>query len=63
MDDPIAKGYILPDAIHATDAGHRAIADIVQALGVRAAATGPRDAARIAGPDTGSGGVVTGGQR
>jgi lysophospholipase L1-like esterase len=56
MDDPIAKGYILPDAIHATDAGHAVIADLVRALDVRAAPADAREAARIVGPDTGSGG-------
>jgi lysophospholipase L1-like esterase len=31
-DDPIAMGYILPDAIHATDAGHAAIVALLQDL-------------------------------
>ncbi len=57
LDDPIAKGYILPDAIHATESGHGVIAAVVQALGVRGAAVAPREAAPVRGPDTGSGGV------
>lgn len=31
-DDPIARGYILPDAIHSTDAGHAVIAAVLTAL-------------------------------
>ena len=34
MDDPIAKGYILPDAIHATPIGHAVILEMVRSLGV-----------------------------
>lgn len=30
--DPIAMGYILPDAIHATDAGHAAIVAVLRSL-------------------------------
>lgn len=32
LDDPIAKGYILPDAIHATDLGHAVIVDVLRRL-------------------------------
>lgn len=56
LEDPIAKGYILPDAIHATDLGHGVIARAVLGLGVRGTGPANRPAPSIAPPDTGSGG-------
>jgi hypothetical protein len=41
LDDPIAKGYILPDAIHATDLGHDVIAWHVVSI------AGPRPTGRL----------------
>ncbi|MCL5114051.1 MAG: SGNH/GDSL hydrolase family protein [Patescibacteria group bacterium] len=32
-EDPIAKGYILPDAIHPTDLGHTVIASLLKSIG------------------------------
>ncbi len=32
LDDPISKGYILPDAIHATDLGHAVIVAVLKKL-------------------------------
>jgi lysophospholipase L1-like esterase len=34
-DDPITKGYILPDNVHPTEVGHAVIADLVRGFGYR----------------------------
>lgn len=34
LEDPIARGFILPDAIHGTDLGHAVVADLLRTLNV-----------------------------
>jgi hypothetical protein len=34
LEDPIARGYILPDAIHGTDLGHAVVVDLLRSLNV-----------------------------
>jgi lysophospholipase L1-like esterase len=52
LDDPIARGYLLPDAIHATARGHDAIA--AAAIGAGARTLRARQAAHGAGAPGGT---------